>query len=110
MRGSIAAYVVVRLTAAELLCIVQRQSKPRSSIFSRALDENHGATMTDSMVEKLKAAHTDNQEAIFSLFTLSGHVVSGRITAIGNTIILVAGREIAEVPVDRIEAFSYRKQ
>ena len=66
--------------------------------------------MTDSMIEKLKAAHTGNQEAIFSLFTLAGHVVSGKITAIGNTVTLVAGKEVAEVPVDRIEAFSFRKQ
>jgi hypothetical protein len=36
--------------------------------------------------------------------------VSGKITAIGNTITLTAGKEIAEVTVDRIEAFSFRKQ
>ena len=66
--------------------------------------------MTDSIVERLKAAHANNQEAVFILFTLAGHVVSGRITAIGNTITLVAGKELAEVPVDRIEAFSFRKQ
>jgi hypothetical protein len=66
--------------------------------------------MTDSMVEKLKAAHTDNPEAIFSIFTLAGHVVSGKITAIGDTVTLAAGKELAEVPIDRIEAFSFRKQ
>jgi hypothetical protein len=66
--------------------------------------------MTASIVEKLKAAHADNQEAIFSLFTLAGHVVSGRITAIESMITLVAGKELAEVPVDRVEAFSVRKQ
>jgi hypothetical protein len=65
--------------------------------------------MTVSMVEKLKAAHIDHEEAVFSLFTLAGHVVSGRITAIGPMITLVAGKEVAEVPVDRIEAFSYRR-
>ena len=37
--------------------------------------------MTESIVEKLKAAHADNPEAIFSLFTLAGHVVSGRCPA-----------------------------
>ena len=65
--------------------------------------------MTDKIVDKLKAAHADNQEAVFILSTLAGHVVSGRITAIGNTITLVAGKELAEVPADRIEAFSFRK-
>jgi hypothetical protein len=66
--------------------------------------------MTNAITEKIKAACTEHQEAIFSLFTLSGHVVSGRITAIGSTVTLSAGKEVAEVPVDRIEAFSYRKQ
>ena len=65
--------------------------------------------MTNAIVERIKAVHADNQEAIFSLFTLAGHVVSGRITAIGNTITLVAGKELAEVPLDRIEAFSFRR-
>jgi hypothetical protein len=64
--------------------------------------------MTNPIVEKLKAAHADKQDAIFSLFTLAGHVVSGRITAIGATITLAAGKELAEVPADRIEAFSSR--
>ncbi len=66
--------------------------------------------MSQSMVEKLGAAYAADKDAIFSLFTLSGHVVSGRITAIEATITLAAGREVAEVPLDRIEAFSYRKQ
>ena len=65
--------------------------------------------MTDSIVDKLKTAYTDNQEAVFTLFTLAGHVVSGRITAMGDAITLVAGKELAEVPVDRVEAFSFRK-
>jgi hypothetical protein len=64
--------------------------------------------MAGSTIEKLTEAHRDNQEAIFSLFTLAGHVVSGRITAIDGTITLMAGKEIAEVPVDRVEAFCYR--
>lgn len=65
--------------------------------------------MAGPMVEKLAAAYQGNQDAIFSLFTLAGHVVSGRITAIDSTVTLIAGKEIAEVPVDRIEAFCYRK-
>ena len=65
--------------------------------------------MTDSIVERLKVAYGDNQEAVFTLFTLAGHVVSGRITTMGNTIALVAGKELAEVPADRIEAFSFRR-
>jgi hypothetical protein len=64
--------------------------------------------MAGSTIEKLTEAHRSNQDAIFSLFTLSGHVVSGRITAIDGTITLAAGKEIAEVPVDRVEAFCYR--
>jgi hypothetical protein len=61
-----------------------------------------------SMIEALAATHAGNRDAVFTLFTLSGHVVSGRITAIGDTVTLAAGREVAEVPRDRIEAFSYR--
>ena len=66
--------------------------------------------MSNSMVDRLKAAQADDQDAVFSLFTLAGHVVSGKITAIGNTVTLAAGKEVAEVPIDRIEAFSFRKQ
>ena len=65
--------------------------------------------MAESTIEKLTEAYQNNQDAIFSLFTLAGHVVSGRITAITNTVTLLAGKEVAEVPVDRIEAFCYRK-
>lgn len=65
--------------------------------------------MAGSTIEKLTEAYRTNEEAIFSLFTLAGHVVSGRITAIEGTVTLVAGKEIAEVPVDRVEAFCYRK-
>jgi hypothetical protein len=66
--------------------------------------------MSNSIVDRLKAAQADNQDAVFSLFTLAGHVVSGKVTAIGNTVTLAAGKEIAEVPIDRIEAFSFRTQ
>jgi hypothetical protein len=34
--------------------------------------------------------------------------ISGRITALGRTITLEAGKETAEVLDDRVEAFSYR--
>ena len=64
--------------------------------------------MAGSTIEKLTEASRGNPEAIFSLFTLAGHVVSGRITAIADTVTLMAGKEIAEVPVERIEAFCYR--
>ena len=64
--------------------------------------------MAESTIERLTRTHRDNPEAIFSLFTLAGHVVSGRIGAITDTVTLAAGKEVAEVPVDRIEAFSYR--
>jgi hypothetical protein len=64
--------------------------------------------MAESTIEKLTEAYRNNQEAVFSLFTLAGHVVSGRIGAITSTVTLMAGKEVAEVPVDRIEAFSYR--
>ena len=65
--------------------------------------------MTGSTIERLTEAYQNNEDAIFSLFTLAGHVVSGRITAISNSVTLTAGKEVADVPVDRIEAFCYRK-
>jgi hypothetical protein len=34
----------------------------------------------------------------------------GRVTAMGNTTILIAGKEIEGVPIDRVEAFSNRKR
>ena len=64
--------------------------------------------MAESTIEKLTTAHKNNPDAIFSLFTLAGHVVSGRVSAMTDTVTLTAGKEVAEVPVDRIEAFSYR--
>jgi hypothetical protein len=67
-----------------------------------------GADM-EPIVERLKKAHAENGEAIFTLFTLSGHALSGRIAAIAETIVLEAGSEKAEVSADRIEAFSLRK-
>ena len=64
--------------------------------------------MDDTIGDKIRVVQSENRDATFSLFTLSGHVISGRITAIGSTITLTAGKEVAEVPVDRVEAFSYR--
>ena len=65
--------------------------------------------MAESVTEKLKRAQQEHPDAVFSIFTLSGHVVSGRITALDATITLEAGRETAEVSLDRVEAFSYFK-
>jgi hypothetical protein len=65
--------------------------------------------MSSAMSDKLKAARKDNEDAVFTLFTLAGHVVSGRITALADTVRLEAGKEAAEVPLDRIEAFSFRR-
>jgi hypothetical protein len=48
-----------------------------------------------------------NQEVFFSLFSLAGHVLSDRITAITSTVTLT-GVGVAEVRVDRIELFPYR--
>jgi hypothetical protein len=64
--------------------------------------------MDDTIGEKIRVVQSENPDATFSLFTLSGHVIPGRITAIGSTITIMAGKEVAEVPVDRGEAFSYR--
>jgi hypothetical protein len=69
---------------------------------------DEGTPMTAAIIEKLKSVQSENEDAVFSLFTLAGHVVSGRITAIGATITLAAGKELAEVPADRVEAFSFR--
>src|SRR5260221_7920981 len=46
---------------------VASASRTARRVISRTLDEIHGATMTDSMVGKLTAAHTDNQEGAFRL-------------------------------------------
>ena len=62
----------------------------------------------EGIVERLKQAHAEHGEAVFTLFTLSGHALSGRIAAIGDRIVLEMGSETAEIPQDRIEAFSLR--
>jgi hypothetical protein len=66
--------------------------------------------MQEALIDKLKQAHAEEPEAWFSLFTLAGHVVQGRIAGIGDTVTLTAGKEKAEVPRERIEAFSCRPQ
>jgi hypothetical protein len=63
----------------------------------------------DTVIDRLKQAQRKNPEATFSVFTLAGHVVTGRIAAIDATIQLEAGRESAEVPLERVEAFSLRR-
>ena len=65
--------------------------------------------MDASVIEKLKRARKDNPNAIFSLFTLAGHVLTGRIVTLEATATLEAGKETAEVALDRLEAFSYRQ-
>jgi hypothetical protein len=65
--------------------------------------------MDQPVLDKLKRAHAASPDAIVTLFTLSGHVISGKIAAIAETIVLEAGKERAEVPADRIEAFSLRE-
>lgn len=64
----------------------------------------------DAIIDRLKQVYRKNPEAVFSLFTLAGHVVSGRIAALDAMVTLEAGKETAEVPTDRIEAFSYRQK
>jgi hypothetical protein len=64
--------------------------------------------MDGTVADSLKRAHREHPEAVFTLFTLAGHVISGRIVAFGRTIALEAGKETAEVPEDRVEAFSFR--
>jgi hypothetical protein len=65
--------------------------------------------MDASAIERLKRARKENPDAVFSLFTLAGHVLSGRITALDGTATLEAGKETCEVALDRVEAFSYRQ-
>lgn len=66
--------------------------------------------MDHTLLDRLRLAHRKFPDAIFSVFTLAGHVITGRVLTFDNTIVLEAGRETAEVPADRIEAFSWRRQ
>jgi hypothetical protein len=65
--------------------------------------------MDNAVADSLKRAASEHPDAVFTLFTLAGHAVSGKIKATGRTIVLEAGNERAEVPLDRIEAFSLRE-
>lgn len=64
--------------------------------------------MEPAVIDRLKRARQEFPDAVFSIFTLAGHVVTGRISALDGTITLQAGKETAEVALDRVEAFSYR--
>lgn len=66
--------------------------------------------MDNSVLDRLRLAYRKSPDAIFSVYTIAGHVISGRVLTFDNTIVLEAGRETAEVPAERIEAFSYRRQ
>ncbi|HUB96249.1 MAG TPA: hypothetical protein VL993_10045 [Stellaceae bacterium] len=65
--------------------------------------------MVNAIAESLKQAASEHPDAVFTLFTLSGHAISGKIKSSGETVILEAGKERAEVTADRIEAFSLRE-
>jgi len=65
--------------------------------------------MDGTVADRLKQAHHEHPDAVFTVFTVSGHVISGRITLSGKLITLDAGKEMAVVPDDRIEAFSMRE-
>ncbi len=65
--------------------------------------------MDEPLLDRLRRAHAQSPDAIVTLFTLSGHALQGKITAIAETVVLEAGKERAEVPAERIEAFSIRE-
>ena len=65
--------------------------------------------MDETIGDRLKRAYDKHTGAVFTVFTLSGHVISGRIVQCGRMVRLEAGKETAEVPDDRIEAFSFRE-
>lgn len=65
--------------------------------------------MDGIVADRLKQTHHEHPDAVFTIFTLAGHVISGRVTISGKLIALDAGRESAVVPDDRIEAFSFRE-
>lgn len=66
--------------------------------------------MDNSLLDRLRVAYRKFPDAIFSVFTVAGHVITGRVLSFDNSIVLEAGKETADVPADRIEAFSYRRQ
>jgi hypothetical protein len=63
--------------------------------------------MDESLIASLKRAHREHPEALFSFFTTSGHVISGKISQFDDVITLQTGTECTMVPLARLEAFSY---
>ena len=66
--------------------------------------------MDENLVASLRRAHREHPEALFSLFTTAGHVISGKITEFDDVITLQTGTERTVVPLARLEAFSYHDQ
>jgi hypothetical protein len=66
--------------------------------------------MNDALLDEIKRAHADNPGAMFSLFTTSGHVLTGRIGKVAGAVTLQTGKEFAVVPCSQIEAFSCRPE
>jgi hypothetical protein len=67
--------------------------------------------MNPRIVNGIENASQKNPDANFTLFTLSGHQLSGKIVEIGDSMVtLETGGEISKVPVMQIEAFSYKIQ
>jgi len=64
----------------------------------------------ENLIASLKRAHREHPEALFSLFTTAGHVISGKITELNDVITLQTGTECTIVPLARLEAFSYHDQ
>ena len=65
--------------------------------------------MDETVGDRLRRAHDKHPDAVVTVFTLSGHAISGRIVHCGKIITLEAGKETAEISDDRIEAFSLRQ-
>jgi hypothetical protein len=63
--------------------------------------------MNESLIASLKSAYREHPEALFSFFTISGHVISGKISQFDEVITLQTGTECTMVPIVRLEAFSY---
>lgn len=66
--------------------------------------------MDESLIASRKRAYRDHPEALFSFFTISGHVISGKISQFDDVITLQTGRECTLIPVARLEGFSYHEK
>jgi hypothetical protein len=66
--------------------------------------------MDDAVLDEIKRAHGEHPGAMFSMFTVSGHVVTGRIAKIAGAVTLQSGKEFAVIPCSQIEAFSCRPE